>query len=59
MPGKPVLMVAGQKLDQQAFDSAWRMGVAMERSGKRVAVRAFARQTRADGRRPKAGPAGF
>ncbi|UAN02698.1 cellulose biosynthesis cyclic di-GMP-binding regulatory protein BcsB [Achromobacter mucicolens] len=41
LPGKPVLMVAGQKLDQQAFDSAWRMGVAMERSGKRVAVRAF------------------
>ncbi|WP_419342592.1 hypothetical protein ACM1PE_04225 [Achromobacter sp. PD1] len=41
LPGKPVLMVAGAKLDQQAFDSAWRMGVAMERSGKRVAVRAF------------------
>ncbi|HEY9273304.1 MAG TPA: cellulose biosynthesis cyclic di-GMP-binding regulatory protein BcsB, partial [Achromobacter sp.] len=41
LPGKPVLMVAGAKLDQQAFDSAWRMGAAMERSGKRVAVRAF------------------
>ncbi|MNX08920.1 Bacterial cellulose synthase subunit [compost metagenome] len=41
LPGKPVLMVASRKLDQQAFDSAWRMGVALERSGKRVAVRAF------------------
>ncbi|KGD97122.1 hypothetical protein JL37_07360 [Achromobacter sp. RTa] len=41
LPGKPVLMVSGNKLDQQAFDSAWRMGVAMERSGKHVAVRGF------------------
>lgn len=41
LPGKPVLMVASRKLDQQAFDSAWRLGVAMERSGKRVAVRVF------------------
>ncbi|WP_313702063.1 cellulose biosynthesis cyclic di-GMP-binding regulatory protein BcsB [Achromobacter sp.] len=41
LPGTPVLMVASRKLDQQAFDSAWRLGVAMERSGKRVAVRAF------------------
>ncbi|WP_367351652.1 cellulose biosynthesis cyclic di-GMP-binding regulatory protein BcsB [Achromobacter animicus] len=41
LPGKPVLMVASRKLGQQAFDSAWRLGVAMERSGKRVAVRAF------------------
>ncbi|CAB3838556.1 hypothetical protein LMG26689_01345 [Achromobacter animicus] len=41
LPGKPVLMVASRKLDQQTFDSAWRLGVAMERSGKRVAVRAF------------------
>lgn len=41
LPGRPVLMVSGTKLDQQAFDSAWRLGVALERSGKRVAVRAF------------------
>ncbi|AVJ26931.1 cellulose biosynthesis cyclic di-GMP-binding regulatory protein BcsB [Achromobacter spanius] len=41
LPGQPVLMVASRKLDQQAFDSAWRLGVAMERSGKRVEVRAF------------------
>lgn len=41
LPGRPTLMVAARKLDQQAFDSAWRIGVAMERSGKRVAVRAF------------------
>jgi len=41
LPGKPVLMVASKKLDAQAFDSAWRIGVAMERTGKRVSVRAF------------------
>ena len=41
LPGKPVLMVSGGKLDQQAFDSAWRIGVAMERSGKHVAVKGF------------------
>lgn len=41
LPARPVLMVAGRKLDQQAFDSAWRLGVAMERGGKRVAVKAF------------------
>lgn len=41
LPGQPVLMVAGAKLDQQAFDSAWRLGVALERAGKRVMVRAF------------------
>ncbi|MGE8690685.1 MAG: cellulose biosynthesis cyclic di-GMP-binding regulatory protein BcsB [Achromobacter sp.] len=41
LPGKPVLMVSGDKLDQQAFDSAWRIGVAMERSGKHVAVKGF------------------
>ncbi|MGB3817313.1 cellulose biosynthesis cyclic di-GMP-binding regulatory protein BcsB, partial [Achromobacter pulmonis] len=41
LPGKPTLIVGGAKLDQQAFDSAWRVGVALERAGKRVAVRAF------------------
>jgi len=41
LPGKPVLMVPGAKVDPQTFDSAWRMGVAMERAGKRVAVKAF------------------
>jgi len=41
LPGRPVLMVSGAALEQQAFDSAWRMGVAMERNGKRVAVKAF------------------
>lgn len=41
LPGKPTLIVGSAKLDQQAFDSAWRVGVALERAGKRVAVRAF------------------
>ncbi len=41
LPGKPVLLVSDTKLDQQAYDSAWRMGVAMQRAGKRVDVKAF------------------
>lgn len=41
LPGSPTLLVAGEKLDQQAFDSAWRMGVALERAGKRVVVKGF------------------
>lgn len=41
LPARPVLMVSGARLEQQAFDTAWRLGVAMERSGKRVAVRGF------------------
>lgn len=41
LPGKPVLLVSDTKLDQQAYDSAWRLGVAMQRAGKRVDVKAF------------------
>ena len=41
LPGKPVLLVSDTKLDQQVYDSAWRMGVAMQRAGKRVDVKAF------------------
>ncbi|CAN0625353.1 conserved protein of unknown function [Burkholderia multivorans] len=41
LPGTPTLLVAGRKLNADAFDSAWRIGVALERSGKRVAVRAL------------------
>lgn len=41
LPGKPVLLVSDTRLDQQAYDSAWRMGVAMQRAGKRVEVKAF------------------
>jgi hypothetical protein len=41
LPGTPTLLVAGNTLGQDAFDSAWRIGVALERSGKRVSVRAL------------------
>ncbi|WZB70674.1 cellulose biosynthesis cyclic di-GMP-binding regulatory protein BcsB [Achromobacter xylosoxidans] len=58
LPGKPVLLVSDTKLDQQAYDSAWRMGVAMQRAGKRVDVKAFppsaTRSTRAPCRFPRA-----
>ncbi|VVE17682.1 hypothetical protein PHO31112_02960 [Pandoraea horticolens] len=41
LPGSPVLLVASKTLTKEAFDSAWRIGVALERSGKRVVVRAL------------------
>jgi len=41
LPGSPTLLVASNKLEKDAFDSAWRIGVALERSGKRVVVRAL------------------
>lgn len=41
LPGSPALLVASKTLGKEAFDSAWRIGVALERSGKRVVVRAL------------------
>ncbi|QVQ28240.1 cellulose biosynthesis cyclic di-GMP-binding regulatory protein BcsB [Achromobacter deleyi] len=41
LPGSPTLLVASNSLEKQTFDSAWRIGVALERSGKRVIVKAF------------------
>lgn len=41
LPGAPTLLVASNALGKEAFDSAWRVGVALERSGKRVVVRAL------------------
>src|SRR5687767_10705726 len=35
LPASPVIMIAGQKLSADAYDSAWRLGVALERAGKR------------------------
>ncbi|MFT2520581.1 hypothetical protein ACMWQB_30720, partial [Escherichia coli] len=31
-------MVAGRQLDAQSYDSAWRIGVALERAGKHSTV---------------------
>ena len=41
LPAKPVIMIASGKLDQQSFDSAWRLGVNLERADKRAQVHAF------------------
>lgn len=41
LPGEPVVLVSRAKLDAAAYDSAWRLGVALQRSGKRVSVRAL------------------
>lgn len=39
LPGRPVLLIASGKLDKASYDSAWRVGVALSRAGKRVQVR--------------------
>jgi hypothetical protein len=41
LPGQPVVLVSAAKLDAAAYDSAWRLGVALQRSGKRASVRAL------------------
>lgn len=41
LPPRPVLLVAGRNLSQPAYDAAWRVGLALERAGKRVQVRSL------------------
>lgn len=41
MPGEPVILVAAGALQRSSFDSAWRLGVALERSSRRALVRAL------------------
>ncbi|WP_369989037.1 hypothetical protein [Pseudomonas xanthosomatis] len=41
LPGEPVILVAGGALERTSFDSAWRLGVALERSARRAQVRAL------------------
>ncbi|PWB33120.1 hypothetical protein DCO48_10675 [Pseudomonas sp. SDI] len=41
LPGKPVILIANGKLDARSFDSAWRLGVTLERAAKRAQVRAL------------------
>lgn len=38
LPAAPVMMVAGGKLSKEAYDTAWRLGLAIDRSGKRLKV---------------------
>ncbi|WP_116137910.1 hypothetical protein [Trinickia diaoshuihuensis] len=41
LPGESVVLVSGAKLDAAAYDSAWRLGVALQHGGKRASVRAL------------------
>lgn len=41
LPSAPVILVSSTNIGSPAYDSAWRMGVALERAGKRSTVRAL------------------
>jgi len=41
LPLSPLVLVAGNKLSTDAYDSAWRVGVALERAGKSPRIRAL------------------
>ncbi|MBM3117802.1 cellulose biosynthesis cyclic di-GMP-binding regulatory protein BcsB [Jeongeupia naejangsanensis] len=41
LPLTPTLLVSQDKLQSPAFDTAWRLGLALEQSGKRVKIRAL------------------
>jgi hypothetical protein len=41
LPSTPTILVASSKLSAEAYDSAWRVGVALERAGKRPIIRAL------------------
>jgi hypothetical protein len=36
LPPQPTLLIAGRALSAEAYDTAWRVGLTMERAGKRV-----------------------
>ncbi|AYQ27420.1 MULTISPECIES: cellulose biosynthesis cyclic di-GMP-binding regulatory protein BcsB [unclassified Polaromonas] len=38
LPSAPVILISSNNLSSGAYDSAWRMGVALERAGKRARV---------------------
>lgn len=41
LPASPMILIAGNKLSADAYDSAWRLGVALDRAGKRPRIRAL------------------
>lgn len=41
LPSAPLILIAGNKLSAEAYDSAWRLGVALTRAGKRPRIRAL------------------
>ncbi|MDP1954148.1 MAG: cellulose synthase [Polaromonas sp.] len=42
LPSSPVILVSSNNLSAGSYDSAWRMGVALERAGKRARIQALA-----------------
>jgi Bacterial cellulose synthase subunit len=41
LPARPVLLVASRNLSKTSYDSAWRLGVALEQANRRVQIQAF------------------
>jgi hypothetical protein len=41
LPSTPMILIAGNKLSADAYDSAWRLGVALDRAGKRPRIMAL------------------
>lgn len=41
LPARPTLLVASRALNKTAYDTAWRLGVALEQANRRVQVRSF------------------
>ena len=41
LPPSPLILIAGSKLSADAYDSAWRLGVALERAGKKPRILAL------------------
>lgn len=41
LPARPTLLVASRNVSKETYDTAWRIGVAMEQANRRVIVKAF------------------
>jgi len=41
LPAVPVILVSSKSLSPEAYDSAWRLGLSLERAGKRSTIRAL------------------
>jgi hypothetical protein len=39
LPSRPTILISGKQLSPELYDAAWRVGVALERAGKRPLVR--------------------
>jgi hypothetical protein len=41
LPAQPVILISSRRLDTQTYDSAWRLGLALERAGKLAVYKAL------------------